>query len=308
MSIMRDLNYLKKLSVIPCAQAGPLVVIETGVAAAAPALLELFQPDCNDIIKSTLGLSPFGEGKVTKQFFGQGGGRGRGGPGHGRRGSGWITGVYKPLQFSPTGALYQLGYFQAEKVLRFIQVVDVTVKFLVTWQSMIYQMQQCETPSVGSANGTIAPFLTREDWSGPMLLTPYNNAPGVQILFSHILIAAGLDALITWQCSWDSWPIRGKGGNASQWLIQDDAGPPLVYTRTNDPDRRNGLTTGGAYWHSDPLRITPTKYTIWNQADSPDGWIQPVASNVSVSAQGLPSGVQVFGCKLKPVEWPFPSL
>jgi hypothetical protein len=306
MSILKNINYLKKLSMIPCAQADILLLAETAFAAGAPALLELFQPDCNDIIKATLGLSPFGESGLPKQLL-QGAGRTGPGPAkHGRRQNGFIKNIARPLQFSPTGFLYAIKYFQIEKYLRWFQIVDVTTSFLANWQSLIYQMQQCQLPGAGTANGYFTPLAGGPGGPGVLDLTPISVVRGVTWLVNSVAINPGFDATIGYSTQWQNAITRTQDVDASMWYTIDDDPTPRNFMRTNDPRLRNGGTTGGGIYKSDPLRITRTVYKFHWQNNS-DAFVQPVFGQISIGLSGKDMGFQPFGCKLKPVTWPFPN-
>lgn len=285
MSILKDVNYIKDMMVIPCAQPSWLVIIETGFAAAPPALLTLFLPGCTDIVKTKLGLSPWHH-KGIKAL---------------------IKGAVQPEMIKANKFLYNIGYFTAEKYLWWFMVADVTSNFVTTWQSMVFQAQQCELPGAGTAYGYFDAFVYQPDQEGYIPWTPIHGNPGVAFSGSTIGIMPGFEASIAFSILWDSWPVAGQGANVSTWLERVD--PPLVddLMATNDPALKNKNRTSGSIYHQNIGAIVPTLYRI-GYANTGSGNAQIVGGNFNIGLTGRASGVVPWGCKPKPVSWPFPSM
>lgn len=307
MSILRNINYLIKLSAIPCAQPDILILAKTAFQAAPPALLELFQPDCTDIIKASLGLSPFGEARTIKGLLQ---GATRTGPGrgkHGRRIRGAIRNIARPLAYSPTEFLYKIKYFQIEKYLRYFQIADVTTSFLANWQSLIYQAQQCQLPGAGSANAIFSPFIGGPESIGIMDVSPINSVFGLTWLVNAVQVAPGFDATVAWSMEWRSWPDQDIPCDANTWYTVNEDPAPRGFMGTNDPARRNGQNTGGSFYHGYPDNVVTTTYRFWHENNGTTPML-PINSQLSIGLSGKDMGFRPFGCNLKPVSWPFPSL
>lgn len=285
MSILKDLNYIKQMTVLPCAVPDWQVIIETGFQAAGPALLSLFVPGCTDIVKTKLGLSPW----------------------HLKGVSGLIKKAHQPLSIGPTKFLYNIGYFTAEKYLWWFMVADVTSSFVTSWQSMVFQAQQCELPGAGTAYGYFDAFVYQPDQEGFIPWTPIHGNPGVAFSGSTIGIMPGFEAAISYQIKWDSWPTPGQGASVTTWLERLD--PELIddVMSTNNPALKNGNTTAGSIYHQKIGAIVPSLYRI-GYSNTGVGNAQIVGGSFNISLTGRAAGVVPWGCKPKPVSWPFPSL
>lgn len=121
MGTMANLNYIKNISAWPCALPSPWVLIETAFEAGFPVLLEALTFSCNDILKLRAGIS-YRCGRQLKSI---------------------IKAAHGPQIVDATHFLYQLGPAQVETALYFFFIVDLGVKFLADWTSLIYQVQGC---------------------------------------------------------------------------------------------------------------------------------------------------------------------
>jgi hypothetical protein len=279
---LKDINYLKELSVIPCGEASWSLIAVTGIETAAPALLTLALPGCTDIVKTKLGLSPW----------------------HARGVKGLIRGAAAPLALSGTKFLWNIGYFTAEKYLWFFQVAEVTKEFFITWQSQVYMQQQCQLPGAGNAWGYITPFVYSGHRSGPLQISPGKLCPGVAAGSNVIQIAPGLQGSIAWTAEWQSYPDRTAPANVSTWEEETDITGPLDFMTTWDPDKNNKSVTGGHQY----MRVLETehgKQLRLFMANDSGVQAQPVSGSWSVSVQGRHSGLHSFGCVPKKVDWPF---
>lgn len=281
---LRDYNYIKAMNHIPCAPAGPQIIIETGLQTAGPALLSLFLPGCTDIIKTKLGLSPW----------------------HARGIKGMIKKASPPQALGATKFLYQLGYFTAEKYLWFFQVAEVTKEFFITWQSQVFMAQQCQLPGAGTAYGYMSPFIYPQGTSGGLGITAQHNAPGVAIFGNGVALLPGFQGTMAWSAEWDSWPVRGQGTSVTTWMTEEDTEVPFDVSTTNDPNSQQGNTTGGSfYWQNRTLSATRKSQLFY--INNGDTAAQVVGGTWSFATQGRSSGLKHFGCYAQPVEWPFPK-
>lgn len=283
MSILKDLNYIKKMTVMPCAVPDWQVIIETGFRSAPPALLSLFVPGCTDIIKTRVGLSPW----------------------HLKGVSGILKKATKPEAISGVKFLYKIGYFTAEKYLWWFMVADVTTDFVTTWQSMVFQMQQCELPGAGGAYGKFSPFVYIPGQSGRLAWSTDKAQHGVVAAGGECAILPGFEASISWSAEWDSWPVRGQGVSVSTSLEKLNNNEISDYMHTNDPNLRNGNNTLGSIYSQEIGSILPDKYVV-NYTNDGDNFAQVINSRWNVSLSGRSAGTVPWGCKPKPVSWPFP--
>lgn len=279
---LKDINYLKDLSTIPCGEASWMVIAQTGLNTGLPALLTLALPGCNDIVKAKLGLSPW----------------------HARGVKSLLRGAAPPLALTGTKFLWKIGYFTAEKYLWFFQVADVTKEWFITWQSQVYMQQQCQLPAAGSAYGYFPAFVYGTAGPQPLSIAPIKNCPGCIISGDVIQIDPGFQASIGWSVNWDTYPIRGGGVNVNTWTVETAIPGFTNFMGTNDPNKRNGNQTGGHAYiqndtHSEGLRIA---FFMENLGSNN---VQPISTTWTVSTQGRHSGLYSFGCLPKTVKWPF---
>lgn len=283
MSIMKDYNYVKKLAMMQCSVPNPWVYVETALPSATLALLQLGQPGCTDIVKMKLGLSPW----------------------HNKAVKGLLKGASAPFASDATSFLWKIGYFEAEKYLWWFMVAETAKEFLITWQTMVFQVQQCETPGNGTAYGYPSILLYSPTLETGLGITPQRLVPGVSNGPNNIRIAPGLDASVVLNVVWDSYPERGKSCNMTTWMEVDGMDGRQNETNTRDqPAQNKNQSVIHTYKHN-PLYVLPTQYRFYCRNDG-DTLAQAVGGSWNVSTMGRKNGLTSFGCNLKPVSWPFP--
>lgn len=284
MSILKNINYIKQLNAIPCGQPDPLIWIETAFSAVAPALLTLYQPGCNEIVKTRLGLSPW----------------------HLRGMKSLIKGITGPVEISANKFLYKVGYFTAERFLWYYLIAEVLTAFEASWTSQIYQAQGCQLPGAGTAYGYVAPFIYSPGMTTGLGITPIKNIPGMAVSLSGVTIFPGFEAGVSFDASWDSYPERGRGVNVTTWMQEEDDILHQDEMSTNRPYSKYPNQTAAAFTVPRVGGLTGKRYTFW-VTNTGDTLAQAVAGSYNVNLRGLRDGNINFGCKLKPVEWPFPN-
>ena len=120
MSILTNLNYIRKVYTIPCVGAGLWVYIETAITSAGIALLELASFGCRDLYQLRGGKLPFCGRQISPNFK-----------------KAWlaedITKYSKIIKvFDPI-----------EKALFKWLLVDIGVGFVANWHSMLFQTANC---------------------------------------------------------------------------------------------------------------------------------------------------------------------
>lgn len=286
MSILRDINYIKELNRIPCATPSPWIIVKTAFQSAPPALLSLLQPGCNDIVKTRIGRSPW----------------------HAKGISSLIKNAIGPQALGGNKFLYEVGYNTAERYLWYWMLADVTKEFFMTWQSQIFQEQQCELPGAGTASGYFAPFVYGLPSTSRLVPSITRSAPGVSISTFNIVVRPGFQGSLGFSVEWDSYPIPGSGVNATTWFTVDDDDTKNDFARTNEPGQGNYNRTGGSIYHNRPGVPTPTRYAVWAEVDpEPGKFVRIINSSWNIGLQGRREGNLSWGCNLKPVTWPFPN-
>lgn len=282
MSIMRNINYLKKMNVMGCSAPDIFVTIETGLQAAGPALLNLLTPGCTDIVKMKLGRSPW----------------------HSRGIRSLIKSAAAPFSLEANKFLYRIGYDTAERGLFYLMVADIAVEFVTTWQSLAFAAEQCPLPSAGTAYGYPAPIIYIPGSNGFVHPTPQHNVHGMAVGLNGVTIFPGFQGSVTFSCQWDSWPIRGKGVSATTWITEDDTEIPISVSQTNFPPSQPKNETVG-HLSFDTLRNHIRKDYTFHVENTGDTNAQIVGGTYSVVMSGHPTGVLPWGCHLKKTSVPF---
>jgi|1186.fasta_scaffold39441_2 hypothetical protein len=284
MSILKNINYIIQLDRIPCATPDAWIIIKTAFASAPPAFMSLFAPGCNDIVKTKLGLSPW----------------------HARSIRSVIKAISAPEALGANKFLYKIGYFTIEKYLWWWMVADVTTEFVTTWQSMVYQEQQCQLPGAGTSWGHFAPFVYVEGIPAAAFWVLEHFKTGVLVGGGQITILPGFEATIAYTLRFEGYPDPAAQSPVTTWWVEE--GNPTIndLATTNDPLQQNGNQTGGSLYHSKPGSFAGTNYKIGVSVDGPNQ-MRLIDGRWNVSLTGRKQGNLTFGCDLKPVEWPFPN-
>lgn len=284
MSIMKDINYVTQLYTIPCGVPDWWVIAETAFAAAPPALLSILAPGCNDIVKMRAGLSPW----------------------HARSIKSLIRGAIKPFPVSELKFLYKIGYFTAEKYLWWFLLADVTKEFFITWQTMIYQQQQCQLPGAGTAYGRFLNSPYNPHHSQPVLLTFDHDVFGIIVTAGGFTVRPGFEANFAYTIDWETFPDPSVPADVETSLLEIGTGAITNVMRTNTPGLKNGSVTGGHLYHQKIVSVVPTQYVLL-MANNGDTIVRPRGGTFSIGLSGRRAGNLTWGCNLKPVEWPFPN-
>lgn len=306
MSILDNLNYIQEINRIPCAQPSPIIMIKTALQAAPPALINLLSPDCETDAEAAL----FGKRGVAPRPVGRQ-------PRH-RNMRGNAKWLLKPISMGGRKYWFAPGYALAQRFLWYWLVADVTVEFVATWHSLVYQEQQCQLPGAGTVDFR---------WNTPILPAGATNQMGTQSTKMHpginfgtfIFVHPGFEATIVMQGDWYRWPtLIPTDTMVHVWLERTDNVDSLMDEATaNDPAAGNGNRTGLA-WYAKPRGImqgeqyrimahNPGSHHVWN----------PFATG-HASMFGRKYGSIAVGCAREFVtsangyvfkpgpEWPFP--
>lgn len=282
--MLKNINYLIEITRIPCAEPSPWIIAKTAFQSAPPALLSLGQPGCTDIVKMKLGLSPW----------------------HRKGISSVIKGATQPELLAGNKWLYKVGYFTAEKYLWWWMLADVTTEFITTWQSLVYQEQQCQLPGAGTAYGYFGTAVHSEGSPSRAPWNPIKGHPGVVFGAGEITIIPGFEATIGYQIGFQGWPDPTITSPVAMWWYEKDVEGVNDYTVIANPDGNKSLSGGGSWYYRDPGALVPKKYGIWIEVQGPNK-MQVVDSSFNIGFTGRKQGNLTFGCHAKPVSWPFPN-
>lgn len=282
MSLLGNINYMAELSTIACTEPDWWVIATTGLAAAPPALLNLFTPGCTDIVKMKLGLSPW----------------------HARGIKSMIKQVAAPHAMAGNKFLYKIGYFAAERGLYYLMLADVTTNFINTWQSMVFVQTQCELPDAGTAYGYMSPFVYVVGLEIGLGMGPLHLVHGMAMTGSEWHIFPGFEGEIAFDVTWDSWPTRGEPVNVDSWM---EAAPSTVRQQemnSANPAGQPKNWTGGHWSFLTLGDVLPKVYKLRCFNNGPN-YAQPVAGNWSCRMRGHSTGVLPWGCKPHKTTIPF---
>ena len=282
MSIMNRINYIKDLTVMGCSDPDFFVLVETGFAAAAPALLSLLVPGCSDIVKLKLGHAPW-HAKTIKSA---------------------LKAAAPPFSTGANKFLYKVGYFTAERGLYYLMLADVTTEFFVQWQSLAFVAEQCKLPDAGTAYGYISAFVYNPGPEGNLGITPQHNVTGMSVTNSSIRIQPGFQGTIAFYAGFDSWPQRGLGVNVTTWIEDVETGAQIMPMTTNIPPSNPHNQTAAHLAFDVTRSVLEREYIFKRRNDGPE-MAQATSGTYSVHMTGHPTGVLPFGCKLKKTSIPF---
>lgn len=282
MSIMSKINYIKDLNVIGCAQPDIYVTVETGFAAAAPALLSLLVPGCSDIVKMKLGHSPW----------------------HAKAIKGLLKGAAPPFSAGANKFLYKIGYFTAERGLYYFMLADVASEFFIQWQSLAFVAEQCPLPHAGTAYGYVAPFIYTPEHEGGLGITPLHNVAGMANFLNGVQIFPGFTGSVAFSAEFDSWPVRGKGVSVDTWTVAQATGEIIMPVSTNQPPSQPYNQTAGHFAFDTTRAHTGTSYNFMVHNTGGEA-AQVISGSYTVQMSGHPTGVLPWGCKIPKTSVPF---
>lgn len=267
---------------MPCTQPDWLMLVETGFAAGAPALLNLFVPGCTDIVKLKIGVSPW----------------------HAKGVRSVIKAIAPPNAIEARKFLFKIGYFTAERGLYYLMLADVTTDFVATWESLIFVAQQCPLPSAGTAFGDFGGFIYIPGYNDIMPLAPHHSVPGMHVGLGTISVFPGFQGTLAYTCEFDSWPERGQGVNVTTFMTVDESIVPISLVQTGVPPTNQPGWTGGHTFFDTTRKFTLTTYHFW-LTNTGGTNAQVVGGQYTLTLTGHNQGVVPWGCHPKKAEFPF---
>lgn len=245
MGVLNNLNYIHKIQYVPCWEPGPLILIETGLAAGALALLEFFSFGCRDILKAKLGKSPI----CGRQFKAA------------------VVGGVPPELVRRADKL--LGFvLPIDRALYAWLIADVASGFIANWESFAYASAGCIPNQFSTSHKyTMAPFGLD---TGQEAIIPYilrdEPIPG-QCAGWLIPSDWYFDATFDCQCR----PLFGDGTASFDLYLHAHAATDWDFHKSNTPPGFPGQTRRGISHTSTQAPHTPvvTQYTARIFANQP---------------------------------------
>jgi hypothetical protein len=226
--VLSNLNYIKEVSVYPCATPGPIIAITTALEAAAPVLVELASFSCIDIYKTRLGIS-WRCGKQLKAII------------KAAHGAKVIDNVHFIYQFAAP----------VERILWYWFVAELTTNFLAKWTSLVYQQQGC-LPALDDCT------VSASEIANPLISQFFDNGIGYIIppgsCFHRFHDTYGFEVpdgyYFDTQFSIETVPLfQGQPGGFTIWLRRNNSrGDPIFDYPAHEYDPPLiGRTTRGSY-------------------------------------------------------------
>jgi hypothetical protein len=281
MSIAGNANYLKKIFRHPCKVEDFTVIVETAFPVAALAIATVFGIGCTDIVKMSIGKSPF----------------------HSRKMNALLRSNTLMEKFGPRTFLATIGYGAIERALWWWMIVDAASGIIPNWMSLIYQESGCALPSSGFIETSLALGFSGV---GP----PRNVPPGSleSIGCAHfngtgVTIASGCYAAVTYQCQVAEFHPEIFGAVTSRIWLEDDQGNRSGVCNQGGTDNRSDNKVAGGWERTVAFVGSNRTVRVMFEVFSGVGGIS--TGSIKVSAYGRPMNPLTAGCTPKLVTYPW---
>lgn len=214
MSLKSDWNYVKRAMRTPCHNGNIGLYVETGLATAGIAALDIVSFGCREPLKFALG-----RGQV-KEWFGT---KSRKGP--------WPSGHRKPKaggKMHPAATSSGQSFFWhfeglAERTLFLMMLVNVGKQAVLNWHSLLNAANGCDGPAAGYCEFNIQPQVAGPDPTD-LLIGELPNCHGVLSDIRHVYIPQGLTASVGYNLNAVPWaPQPSPDSTLSSFLYDDNA-------------------------------------------------------------------------------------
>jgi hypothetical protein len=252
------------------------MLIETGLAAAVIAALELVTMGCLDIVKAKLGKPHF----------------------HHRGFKGLLRGQASVKKYGPRHQGIILSTAPLEAALNYIWLIGVGTSFVRNWTSMVYVQAGCQLPGAGYFSLGISTVFTGPNVPLNFFINGLTSRPCARVGGNEVIIANGCQATITYTAKFI--PFQGDPANegpVTTWLETDDGRKFNVGEAWKDPKTGEILAAGGmSNFHAGILGERTVK--VMFQVAS--GIMGCSDGTIHVSAYGKPIHLIPRGCVPKP--------
>lgn len=285
---LRNINRIVRLTYHPCQSPDLDVYIETALEAAAPVLIEFFQPGLIDVIQFARGRrgNPLEYGRPSP----------RGRSGHSRR-----VRVAKPRVHRPKTTRGERLIFTVlgplERAFYWLMVADLASEFVLRWASLIYARQGCAGTGCMVSNNQGTPTTC-------VIFPPggYVNQFQLHGLFGRVLpevdgciISAGHNYNLTYYLPVFPWD-PATYGPASWQLTMATNEQPVGGVQTQGPTSDTAAQVMSGSW-GDKVNLRGTRFRWW--VDVYQGAVGIAGGNYTVSvddcAPDLPGMPKFFG-------------
>lgn len=282
MSVMGNINYVKRVFAHPCASPDIAVLIETAFPAAAVALMDVFTFGCRDIQKMRAGRTPW----------------------HSRSFSTMLKSATKGQQLGPRMWGFAIAFAPVEAALQYWLFADVATGFIANWMSLIYQVSNCTLPGSGHITCGVQSLAMSAGTDYTLQLLASETRPCAIVGGDRVLIPAGCSATISWQLHYEPFLMSPSNyGTVTAWLEEADTGKR--YSETEAFPQPGGIAVGGGgATVRAPFPGLDVEYRL--KARTSGGIMFVNQSTLSVSAYGRPMKILPTGCKPNTYDNPYP--
>jgi hypothetical protein len=145
MSVLKNVNYMKRFVHYPCAAPNPLILIETGLEAFLPVMIELFSFQVAQLAMRMPKLVGAQKAPGLPAYTGAPGAQAGGRPKHGVS----LQGISKKggrsfgERLGPNTFIFRLSDLE-QTGLYYWMIADLATQFLARWTSLIYMHERCK--------------------------------------------------------------------------------------------------------------------------------------------------------------------
>lgn len=226
MSLKSDWNFVKNAMRTPCNNGGFDIYIETGLAAAGIAALDIISFGCREPLKMALG-----RGQV-KDWFGTRS-RGINNPMSHRKPG--VSGNRRAPSLKAGPSFFWHFEGLAERTLFYFMLFEVGKEAVMNWTSLMMAANGCDGPYAGYCEFNVTPQVIGTNRTD-MLIAPLPNCHGVLSDIRHIYIPQGLTASISYHVNSQPWPpapdpnarlstFLFDSSDGKAWAASDQGGP-----------------------------------------------------------------------------------
>ena len=225
MALKSDWNYIKRAFRTPCQNGNVSLYFETGLHAAAIALIDVATFGCREPLKFSLG-----RGQV-KDWFGTKS-RGIGNPMTHRKPKAQGSARLPSAKAGQSFFWAFEGMF--ERSLFYFMLAGITEEFFVNWTSMLMAANGCEGPYQGYCQFNIQPQIIGQNPT-QCLIAPLPNCHGVLSDIRAVYIPVGLTATVSYHANAVPWAPGGDPpGTLSTVLLDDNTGEAWAASQQGD--------------------------------------------------------------------------
>lgn len=275
MSVLSNVNYMKKFVAFPCATPNPIVIVETAFEVGAPLLMEFFSFQLAQLVKAPLRDMGRKNAPPSVPGFDRRDRRRESSRGHGRhiRPDAPADRVSYGEKWGPNTILFRM-HDATSRALLYWLIADLATEFMARWTTMIYKKQNCPTGSECYKTGTFNTIYIgkgQNDAFLPLLSAGGTHSGGFEIVQdtspeTGLTTGAGSFAVETELRQFHS---NNPPTGASVQIVESATGDVVAQSPdTGGTELNGGYYTGATYTR--PKGSVGKSYKVRLKNDKPD--------------------------------------